>query len=114
MTDRISPLDLRTAVGELTARAAAAGGRATRVVHAAPDHGFTQLLLALAADRELSDHENPGEALLHVLSGRMRLTAGVDEWELLADQHLVIPRRRHRLLALEDSTVLLTIVKARS
>jgi|GEM_PF-4336966 len=43
----------------------------------------------------------------------MTLIAGEDEWELGADQHLVIPKRRHRLVAPADPTALLTIAKGR-
>lgn len=105
-------VDLRSLAGDLLVRAAAASsGRATHVVHAAPGGALSQVLVALLAGRQLSDHDNPGEATLHVLTGRVRLSAGDEEWELGPDEHAVIPPRRHRLLALTDSAVLLTLVK---
>ena len=63
------------------------------------------------AGRELSEHENPGEASLRVIGGRVRLSAGDDGWELGAGGHVRIPPRRHGLVALEDSVVLLTMVR---
>ena len=72
---------------------------------------MSQVLLALAADRWLAEHENPGEAFLHVLVGCVRLSAGEEVWELGPDGHVVIPQRRHGLFALRDSVVLLTIAK---
>jgi len=90
----------------------ASSGRRTSTIHSAPDVGLSQILLALVAGQRLSDHENPGDATLQVLSGRVLLSAGSDEWTVAAGRHLTIPRRRHALLALDDSVVLLTFVKA--
>ncbi len=70
---------------------------------------LTQTVLALAAGRELAEHENPGEATLQVLIGRIRLTAGGESWEATAGQWLPIPPARHGLTALADSAVLLTV-----
>lgn len=58
---------------------------------------------------ELSEHENPGEALLR---GRVGLSASADAFDLRADEHVVIPQQRRGLLAPEDSAVLFTVVKA--
>lgn len=74
----------------------------------------SQVLLVLRDGRELSEHENPGEALLHVLRGRVRLTADDERCDLSANEHIVIPQQRHGLLALEDAAVLLTVVGSRS
>jgi quercetin dioxygenase-like cupin family protein len=41
----------------------------------------------------------------------VRLTAGDDVWESEAGGHVIIPGERHALAALEDSVVLLTVVK---
>lgn len=114
MSVPVSSVDLRALADELLARASASSsGRATHAVHGSRDGVLSQVLLALAAERQLPEHENPGEAFLHVLVGRVRLSAGDEEWELGPDGHVVIPRRRHSLLALQDSAVLLTIAKVR-
>jgi quercetin dioxygenase-like cupin family protein len=112
-TASITNIDSR--IDELMNTAGAAhSGRATHAFRAAPGGVVTQVLLVLKDGRELSEHENPGEALLHVLRGRVRLTAGDNAWELGPQDHLVIPQSRHGLLALEDSAVLLTIARPRS
>jgi quercetin dioxygenase-like cupin family protein len=67
--------------------------------------------IALVTDAELKEHESPGAATLHVLSGRVRLTAGADSWDGRTGDLIVIPPVRHALSALEDSVVLLTVAK---
>lgn len=113
MTDEPTPL--RTLTDELIARAAgASSGRATQALHAAPRGILTQVVLALMAGQALSEHENPGEAFLQVLRGRVRLTAGDDEWDLGEGDLLAIPQSRHALLALEDAAVVLTMARVTS
>jgi quercetin dioxygenase-like cupin family protein len=68
-------------------------------------------VVALASGRELGEHDSPGEATLQVLRGRVRLTAGDDAWEGGTGDYVTIPPRRHALLSLEDSVVMLTVVK---
>ena len=86
-------------------------GRATHVFRAVKGGSLSQVMLVLKAGKELSEHENPGEALLHILSGKIQLTAGQESLDLAADEHVVIPQQRHAVLALEDSAVLLTVVR---
>lgn len=115
MSETLSSVDLGALTEELLLAARASeSGRATRAFRAVAGGSLTQLLLVLTEGNSLSDHDNPGEALLHVLRGRVRLTAGATSWELDADEHIVIPQERHGLLALEDAAVLLTIVRPRS
>lgn len=59
-------------------------------------------LLALAAGQMLHEHENPGEATVHVLQGRVRLRAGDDAWDGSPGDLLIVPDSRHTLEALED------------
>lgn len=74
------------------------------------EHVLRQTMIALAGGQKLSEHE-PGEATVHVLSGRVRLGAADDAWEGSAGDLLVVPDSRHDLEALEDAVVLLTVVK---
>ncbi len=94
---------------QLEAARAASSGRSALTLHGGHEHPLRQTLIALAADRELRDHDSPGEATLHVLRGRVRLAAGDDAWEGSAGDLLVIPPERHSLVAREDSAVLLTV-----
>jgi quercetin dioxygenase-like cupin family protein len=65
----------------------------------------------LTAGSALSEHENPGEATVQVLGGRVRLVTDATEWEGRDGDLLIVPRARHTLYALEDSAVLLTVAK---
>ena len=52
------------------------------------------------------------EATLQVLQGHVRLTAGDDAWEGKGGDYVAIPPRRHALHAVEDSVVMLTVLKS--
>jgi quercetin dioxygenase-like cupin family protein len=70
-----------------------------------------QTLMALTAGSSMSEHENPGEAIVHALHGRVRLVADAVTWEGRDSDLLIVPRARHTLHALEDAAVLLTVAK---
>ena len=95
----------------LQAAVTASSGRSSHTVYGGHEHTLRQTLIALAAGRALDDHENPGEATMQVLHGRVRLTSGDVAWDGLPGDHLVVPDARHGLEALEDSVVLLTVAK---
>lgn len=84
--------------------------RSSATVFGGHEHALRQTVVALAAEASLGEHENPGEATLYVLAGRVRLTAADDCWEARSGDLLIIPDARHTLQALEDAVVLLTAV----
>jgi len=86
-------------------------GRSSETVVGGHEHTLRQTVVALAAGTTLGEHENPGEATVHVLSGRIRLGAGGDAWEGRQGDLIVIPPARHDLHAVEDAVVLLTVSK---
>jgi len=86
--------------------------RSSVTVYGGHEHALRQTVVALASGAAMSEHESPGEATVHVLKGRVRLVAGQDAWEGRSGDLIVIPPARHSLEALEDSAVLLTVVKA--
>jgi quercetin dioxygenase-like cupin family protein len=86
-------------------------GRSAHTIYGGHEHALRQTLIALRAGNDLSEHENPGEATLQVLQGRIKLTAASTSWEAMKGDHLVIPPARHALHAVEDSVVLLTVAK---
>lgn len=91
--------------------AAASNGRSATTVYGGHEHTLRQTLLALTAGTSLAEHENPGEATLLVLRGRVRLTSGDTEWEGRTGDLIAVPPARHALQALEDAAVILTVAK---
>lgn len=89
----------------------ASTGRSATTVYGGHEHALRQTMLALTAGTALSEHESPGEATLIILNGRVVLRAGDDQWEGRSGDLLVVPPSRHSLDAIEDSVVLLTVVK---
>jgi len=75
-------------------------------------HELRQTVLALLAGHELSEHDSQGEGTLQVLQGHVRLTTGSDSWDGKAGDYVAVPRERHALHAVEDSVILLTILKS--
>ena len=86
-------------------------GRSAQTVYGGHEHVLRQTLIALTAGTRLDEHENPGEATIHVLRGRALLVAGDASWEGAAGALLVVPQARHAVEALEDTVVLLTVAK---
>jgi quercetin dioxygenase-like cupin family protein len=89
----------------------APSGRSARTVYGGHEHVLRQTVIALEIGERLDEHENPGEATLQVLHGRVRLTSGGDAWDGSAGDLLIVPDARHALEAVEASTVLLTVAK---
>lgn len=90
----------------------AASGRSAKTVYGGHERMLRQTLIALAAGHRLDEHDNPDEATVHVLHGRVRLDAGDVSWEGSPGDLIIVPTSRHSLEALEDSAVLLTVAKS--
>lgn len=95
---------------QLVAARAASSGRAAHTVYGGHDHLLRQTVIALAAGRDLAEHDSPGQATLQVLRGRVRVRTADDEWNGAPGDLLIIPAQRHSLHADEDAAVLLTVL----
>ncbi|GEO93361.1 LuxR family transcriptional regulator [Kocuria flava] len=91
----------------------APSGRSAHTVFGGHEQVMRQTVIALRAGSALNEHNNPGEATVHVLHGRVRLLAGELEWSGSPGDLLVVPQARHGLEAVEDSVVLLSVAKRR-
>ena len=85
----------------------ASSGRSAKTVHGGHEKVLSQTVIALCAGRSTDESENPGEATIHVLTGRIRLSTGSVAW----DDLLIVPATRSSIAALEDSVILLTVAK---
>lgn len=98
-------------VRDLMGRARNGSGRAADTVIGGHERVLRQTVIAMVKGATLSEHENPGEASVHVLAGRVRLAAGNASWDGRVGDLLEVPDAPHSLEALEDSAVLLTVAK---
>lgn len=93
----------------LATASTASSGRSAHTIYGGHEHALRQTLIALRAGSKLDEHENPGEATLQVLHGRVTLVAGETKWNGSPGDLMTIPDSRHSLDAVEDSAVLLTV-----
>lgn len=100
-----------TAREQANKASANSSNRAAQTVYGGHDRHLRQTVIALTAGASLAEHANPGEATVHVLNGRVRLDGESSSWEGRSGDLLVVPQAPHSLTALEDSAVLLTVVK---
>ncbi|HEX6499304.1 MAG TPA: cupin domain-containing protein [Micromonosporaceae bacterium] len=90
---------------------AGSSGRSSETVYGGHEHVLRQTVVAMIAGTSLSEHENPGEATLQVLTGRVRLTSGDTSWDGRDGDLIAIPQARHSVHAVEDCAFLLTVAK---
>ena len=91
----------------------ASSGRSAHTLFGGHEHVMRQTVIALRAGSGLNEHNNPGEATVHVLHGRVLLSAGELQWNGSPGDLLIVPQARHGLEAVEDSVVLLSVAKHR-
>jgi uncharacterized protein (DUF2249 family)/quercetin dioxygenase-like cupin family protein len=90
---------------------AASSGRSAETLYGGHEHVLRQTLIALKAGQRLEEHDNPGEATVQVLEGRIVLAAGDASWSGWRGDLLTVPDARHSLEAIDDAVVLLTVAK---
>ena len=89
----------------------ASSGRDADTVYGGHEHVLRQTVVALVAGQAMTEHENPGEATVQVLRGRVSISTADAAWEGAPGDLLIVPQARHSLEALEDCAILLTVAK---
>lgn len=107
----VQKTSLRALARQQLELAATHSGHAADTVVGGHERVLRQTVIGIIKDAELAEHENPGEATVYVLRGRVRLSCGDASWEGQVGDLLEVPDARHSLRALEDSAVLLTVAK---
>lgn len=100
-----------TLIPDLPARAEVPeAGTLSRVLH--EDGRVRLVLFAFDAGQELTEHTASVPAVLQVVSGRFRVSAGGDTFEMGPEAWLLLdPHEPHSLLALEPARLLLTMLR---
>ena len=86
-------------------------GRSSKTVFGGHEKVLRQTVIALRKGSSLDEHSSPGEATIQVLHGRVVMESAGDSWTGRVGALLIVPRNKLTLTALEDSAVLLTVVK---
>ena len=71
-------------------------GRSSETVVGGHEHTLRQTVVALRAGTGLAEHENPGEATVHVLAGRVRLGSGGEELKQSRLFRDIVPKQARR------------------
>jgi quercetin dioxygenase-like cupin family protein len=85
-------------------------GTLSRVLH--DDDRLRLVLFAFDSGQELTEHTAGLPAVLQVISGRFRVTAGGDTFEIGSEAWLLLDAGQpHSLVALEPARLLLTMLR---
>ncbi len=97
---------------ELEHAMTATSGRSAATVLGGHDRMLRQTVIGMRAGESLDVGGSPGEASVHVLTGRVVLHSGGRKAFGWIGDLLVIPAAAHSLEAVENSAVLLTVAKS--
>jgi quercetin dioxygenase-like cupin family protein len=97
------------ATAHLAEAQSAESGRSSTTVYGRSGARLRQTLIALAADRVLGEHQSPGDASVLCLRGQIQIRTNGAQIDLAAGELVAVPARRHDVLAVEPSVLLLTV-----
>ncbi|MEO7588410.1 MAG: cupin domain-containing protein, partial [Arachnia sp.] len=86
-------------------------GRSARTLHGGKENALRQTVVVMLGGHRMDEHVSPGEATLLVLAGSLRIHTAERQLDAREGDFVVIPRERHSVDALEDSALLLTVIK---
>lgn len=106
----MEPISLTNeAVKLLDAARRKSSGRSASTIYGDREHRLKQTLIAMRSGEEMAEHTSPGEATLHVVSGRIVLRTPNAHWEIRVGEFMPIPDVVHSVEVPEDSVFLLTV-----
>ena len=82
--------------------ATAAGRHTADTVYGGHEKVLRQTVIGMIAGAHLAEHENPGEATVLILRGRVRLSTASVSWAKALGDLLIVPITVSSLEALED------------
>jgi len=104
-------IDLEAAVNELKGLARQAQNR--KGITLVKQGGLDVILTHLVAGGALAEHSAPGAATVQVLDGHVRVQVGDDILDVPSGRLIAFDAGiRHNVEAIEDSTLLLTLIEA--
>ena len=108
--EALQPVDFELEQRKLVddARTATARRAGSTIFHG---DGLRLTMVALLQDAELSDHESPPEAFIHVLQGKITVNGSGRSWEISMGQLLPVPPERHSVTARTDTVLTLTVLR---
>lgn len=84
-------------------------GRSAKTVYGGHEHSLRQTVIALRAGQVMAEHQNPGEATVYVINGRILLSTSEVSCSGWLGDLLTVPDALHSVEALEDSVILMTV-----
>lgn len=88
----------------------ASSGRSGHKLYGGRDHQMHLTMIALAAGHMLDEHNNPGEAIVQVVTGHVVVRGDGQTLEGAAGDLIIVPDAPHSLEAVEDSVIVLMTV----
>ncbi len=89
----------------LNAARRAGGGHTADTVYGGRENVLRHTVIGMVQGASMAEHENPGEATVRVLLGRVRLSSGELSWEARSGDMIFVPDARRTAIALRPHRV---------